>query len=113
MNAPDDDVFLLDCDNTLLDNDRMPDDLRTHFASEFGPESRDQYWEVFEALRAAPGYADALGASLRRRRGALNDPRLLQIAYPLADPVIEEYIGDRLTYDFPAWLRPARAIDAE
>lgn len=42
MNAPDDVVFLLDCDNTLLDNDRVIDDLRRHLASEFGPESRDR-----------------------------------------------------------------------
>lgn len=34
-------VFLLDCDNTLLGNDRVHDDLRAHLVSEFGPGSRD------------------------------------------------------------------------
>ena len=58
-------VFLLDCDNTLLDSDRVVDDLRAHLASEFGPESRDRYWEIFETLREELGYADYLGALQR------------------------------------------------
>ena len=90
MKAPDDVVFLFDCDNTLLDNDRVQNDLRAHLASEFGPDSRDRYWEIFEALRAELGYADYLGALQRYRLGALTDPRLLQISaflldYPFAD----------------------------
>ena len=83
-------VFLLDCDNTLLDNDRVQDDLRAHLSSEFGPESRDRYWRILEALRAELGYADYLGALQRYRLGAMNDPRLLQMSaflvdYPFAD----------------------------
>jgi len=83
-------VFLLDRDNTLLDNDRVHDDLRAHLTSEFGPESCDRYWEIFEVLRAELGYADYLGALQRYRLGALNDPRLLQMSaflvdYPFAD----------------------------
>jgi FMN phosphatase YigB (HAD superfamily) len=90
MTAAHDVVFLLDVDNTLLDNDRMQDDLRTHLAAEFGPENRDRYWEIFEALRAELGYADYLGALQRYRLGAGNDPRLLQMSaflldYPFAD----------------------------
>jgi FMN phosphatase YigB (HAD superfamily) len=83
-------VFLLDCDNTLLDNDRVRDDLRAHLASEFGAESRDRYWKIFEALRDELGYADYLGALQRYREGAMNDPRLLLMSgylvdYPFAD----------------------------
>jgi len=83
-------VFLLDCDNTLLDNDRVRDDLRAHLTSEFGAESRDRYWKIFEALRDELGYADYLGALQRYREGAMNDPRLLLMSgylvdYPFAD----------------------------
>ena len=42
-------VFLLDVDNTLLDNDRVQDDLRNHLQRVFGAESRDHYWTIFEA----------------------------------------------------------------
>jgi FMN phosphatase YigB (HAD superfamily) len=85
-------VFLLDVDNTLLDNDRVQDDLRAHLASEFGAGNRDRYWAIFEALRAELGYADYLGALQRYRLGALNDPRLLLMSsflvdYPFADRV--------------------------
>ena len=78
-------VFLLDCDNTLLDNDRVQFDLRAHLESEFGSDSRDRYWQIFEELRAELGYADYLGALQRYRLGAMNDPRLLQMSSFLVD----------------------------
>jgi predicted transcriptional regulator len=43
MVAPDNVIFLLDVDNTLLDNDRLRDDLMRHLAQEFGAENRDRY----------------------------------------------------------------------
>lgn len=83
-------VFLLDVDNTLLDNDRVQLDLSRHLASEFGAESRDRYWTIFEQLRAELGYADYLGALQRYRLASLNEPRLLLMSsflvdYPFAD----------------------------
>jgi FMN phosphatase YigB (HAD superfamily) len=82
---PDDVVFLFDCDNTLLDNDRVEVDLQTHLEHEFGPRNRDRYWEILEALRADLGYADYLGALQRYRLGAMNDPQLLQMSAFLID----------------------------
>jgi FMN phosphatase YigB (HAD superfamily) len=78
-------VFLLDVDNTLLDNDRIVADLSEHLAHEFGDESRDRYWKIFEALRIELGYADYLGALQRYRVGAMNDPRLLMMSSFLVD----------------------------
>ena len=76
-------VFLLDCDNTLLDNDRVQADLRAHLEREFGARNRDRYWEIFEGLREELGYTDYLGALQRYRLGAMSDPRmLLMSAYP-------------------------------
>ena len=90
MNAPHEVVFLLDVDNTLLDNDRIVADLDEHLWQAFGHDSRDRYWKIFEALRAELGYADYLGALQRYRLGAANDPRLLLMSsflvdYPFAD----------------------------
>lgn len=90
MTAPASIVFLLDVDNTLLDNDRIVADLSEHLAHEFGDENRDRYWEIFESLRVELGYADYLGALQRYRLGAINDPCLLQMSaylvdYPFAD----------------------------
>lgn len=78
-------VFLLDVDNTLLDNDRIAVDLGEHLAHEFGNESRDRYWEIFESLRVELGYADYLGALQRYRVSTANDPRLLMVSSFLVD----------------------------
>ena len=87
-------VFLLDVDNTLLDNDRIVADLRRHLESEFGVASSDRYWTIFEALRGELGYADYLGALQRYRHdaehGGADDQRLLLMSgflvdYPFAD----------------------------
>jgi len=85
MSTLDEIIFLFDCDNTLLDNDRVQEDLRTHLAREFGPENRDRYWRIFETLRVELGYADYLGALQRYRLDAMNDPNLLQMSSFLVD----------------------------
>jgi FMN phosphatase YigB (HAD superfamily) len=85
MKSPSDVVFLFDVDNTLLDNDRVQDDLRNHLECEFGGESRDRYWAIFEELRAELGYADYLGALQRYRLEDLCDPRLLMMSSFLVD----------------------------
>ena len=85
MKPPDDIVFLLDCDNTLLDNDRVQADLRNHLEREFGPASSNRYWAIFEELRAGLGYADYLGALQRYRLGDMLDPRLLLMSSFLVD----------------------------
>ncbi|HET7757212.1 MAG TPA: HAD family hydrolase [Steroidobacteraceae bacterium] len=78
-------VILFDVDNTLLDNDAVQSDLGAHLEREFGRESRDRYWAIFEQLRAELGYADYLGALQRYRLENLDDPQLLHISAFLVD----------------------------
>ncbi len=78
-------VFLLDVDNTLLDNDRIEEDLKDHLEREFGSDCRQRYWKIFEELRVQLGYADYLGALQRYRLRDLNDPRLLLMSSFLVD----------------------------
>jgi FMN phosphatase YigB (HAD superfamily) len=85
VTGADDVVFLLDCDNTLLDNDRVEEDLRDHLAREFGPASRDRYWAILEQLRSELGYADYLGALQRYRLADMSDARLLLMSSFLVD----------------------------
>ncbi|HUJ70232.1 MAG TPA: hypothetical protein VLW86_11965, partial [Syntrophorhabdales bacterium] len=85
MRIPGNIVFLFDVDNTLLDNDRIEKDLRSHLEQEFGGESRDQYFAIFEDLRTELGYADYLGALQRYRVVDLCDPRLLMMSSYLVD----------------------------
>jgi FMN phosphatase YigB (HAD superfamily) len=60
-------VFLLDVDNTLLDNDRVSADMRRFLEREIGAQRTRRYWEIFEELRNELGYADYLGALQRYR----------------------------------------------
>jgi FMN phosphatase YigB (HAD superfamily) len=83
-------VFLLDVDNTLLDNDRIIADLKEHLTEAFGVERQQRYWKIFEERRAELGYADYLGALQRYRAENPRDPQFLQLsffllAYPFAD----------------------------
>jgi hypothetical protein len=58
-------VFLVDVDNTLLDNDRIQSDLKRHLEREFGADCRDRYWTILEQLFTDLGYRDYLGALQR------------------------------------------------
>jgi len=78
-------VFLFDVDNTLLDNDRIEKDLRNHIVREFGVQTCERYFAIFEALRAELGYADYLGALQRYRLEDLCDTRLLTMSSFLVD----------------------------
>jgi FMN phosphatase YigB (HAD superfamily) len=88
-------VFLLDVDNTLLDNDRVAADLKRHLTREVGAERQECYWAIFEALRTKLGYADYLGALQRYRVEYPRDPHLLAVSsflvnYPFANRLYPE-----------------------
>ncbi|MEJ0006221.1 MAG: HAD family hydrolase [Steroidobacteraceae bacterium] len=101
-------VFLIDVDNTLLDNDRLISDLMEHIAGEYGAATRDRYSQILEEVRSKLGYVDYLGALQQYRlehldmQGLLGMSRFLidypfaQRLYPQALQVLEhlQTIGD-------------------
>jgi FMN phosphatase YigB (HAD superfamily) len=78
-------VFLLDVDNTLLDNDHIVTDLKQHLVQTLGAECQQRYWTIFEARREELGYADYLGALQRYRVECPHAPNLLEISLFLVD----------------------------
>lgn len=74
-------VFFFDVDNTLVDNDRVAQDLQKHLRKKVGEASNKRYWELFEQLRSELGYADYLGALQRYRSEDPRDPKLLEVSY--------------------------------
>ena len=92
-------VFLLDVDNTLLDNDRFGEDLGDHLEQAFGVSERARYWAIFSRLREQLGLADYLGSLQVFRAGLDDHPDLLAMS---------EFL---LEYPFAARLFP-RALDA-
>jgi FMN phosphatase YigB (HAD superfamily) len=78
-------VFLVDVDNTLLDNDRIQHDLQCHLEQEFGTASRERYWDILEDLFGELGYRDYLGALQRYRVEHPREPHLLTMSSYLVD----------------------------
>jgi FMN phosphatase YigB (HAD superfamily) len=78
-------VFLFDVDNTLLDNDRVQEDLSEHLAQNYGVEARDRYWEILRGLADELGYNDYLGALERYRLEAMHCPKVLLMSSWLVD----------------------------
>jgi FMN phosphatase YigB (HAD superfamily) len=83
-------VFLVDVDNTLLDNDGIQQDLKDHIESVFGLAARERYWRILEALFTELGYRDYIGGLQRYRVEHPRDVELLSMSsflldYPFAD----------------------------
>jgi FMN phosphatase YigB (HAD superfamily) len=83
-------VFLVDVDNTLLDNDRIQRDLRGRLEQKFGAACRDRYWAILEEIFTELGYRDYLGALQRYRLEHPRDIQLLSMSsfmvdYPFAN----------------------------
>ena len=105
-------VFLLDVDNTLLDNDRFGADLGARLAQLFGAAERERYWAIYAELRETLGYADYLATLQRFRVGLEDNQDLLQMSefvleYPFAGrlyPHALEVIAQLRTLGSPAVL---------
>jgi FMN phosphatase YigB (HAD superfamily) len=83
-------VFLVDVDNTLLDNDGLQQDLKDHLESVFGVAARERYWRILEDLFSELGYRDYIGALQRYRVEHPREVELLSMSsflmdYPFAD----------------------------
>ena len=85
MITPDQTVFLVDVDNTLVDNDHIQADLKRHLEHEFGAACRDRYWAILEQLFSELGYRDYLGALQRYRVEHPKDIHLLSMSSYLVD----------------------------
>jgi FMN phosphatase YigB (HAD superfamily) len=83
-------VFLVDVDNTLLDNDGIQQDLKDHLERTFGLAARERYWRILEDLFVELGYRDYIGALQRYRVEHPCHVELLSMSsflvdYPFAD----------------------------
>ena len=83
-------VFLVDVDNTLVDNDGIQQDLKDHLEQTYGRAARDRYWTILEDLMTELGYRDYIGALQRFRVEHPREIELLAMSsflmdYPFAD----------------------------
>ncbi len=78
-------LFLVDVDNTLLDNDRFQNELKAHIEQTSGPAARDQYWAIQEHLFKTLGYRDYLGAFQQYRLERPQDVDALRLSLFVID----------------------------
>jgi len=78
-------VFLVDVDNTLVDNDAIQQDLRRHLESNFGRAASERYWRLLDDLFDELGYRDYLGALQRYRNEHPHDVELLSMSHFLLE----------------------------
>lgn len=96
-------VFLIDVDNTLLDNDRVQEDLKDHLERAYGRVARERYWRILEDLFVDLGYRDYLGALQRYR---FEHPREVELL-AMSSFLIDYPFADRL---FPAALEVSKRL---
>jgi len=83
-------VFLIDVDNTLLDNDLIQQDFKDHLEHVFGFAARERYWKILDELFVELGFRDYIGALERYRGESPHQVELLSMSsflldYPFAD----------------------------
>ena len=92
MTRPHPIVFLVDVDNTLVDNDGIQQDLKDHLEQTYGVAARDRYWRILEDLMVELGYRDYIGALQNFRVEHPRETELLAMSsylmdYPFAERV--------------------------
>jgi len=95
-------VFLLDVDNTLIDNDQVRQRLDDAIARLVGPEAARTYWQIYEEVRDELGFVDSL-KTLSRFHERAGDPSAGALDRAILDfPYVE--------VRFPETLRVLEAL---
>jgi FMN phosphatase YigB (HAD superfamily) len=92
-------AFLLDVDNTLLDNDQAKRDLQVQLEQLVGAQRGERFWELYEEVRREADYVD-FPLTLRRFQATFPDER----RFPHLAALL-------LCYPYERWLFPG-ALEA-
>ena len=87
-------IFMLDCDNTLLDNDSLKSDLDRQLEALLGKPLLEQFWSVYEEVRVLTGTVD-FPLTIERYR-----------AYLPHEPVLRKLRNIIMDYPFASRLYP-------
>lgn len=88
-------LFLLDVDNTLLDNDFVKDDLDRRMRGFLSPEDERRFWDLYEAVRQERDVVDFPVTLERFHEGFKDQPKFNQLVHLLND-----YRFDRHLYPY-------------
>ena len=92
-------VFLIDLDNTILDNDGVKQDIEAKMLEILGERLAERFWHYYEAVRKDLDYIDFFETMMR-----------LRDENPTDAAVVDEATGTLMDWDFCPRLYP-RAIE--
>ena len=85
-------VFLLDVDNTLLDNDRVKHDIQSSIASLVAADRASRFWSLYEEVRGEEGVVNFPETLRRFRRAFPDEARALEIDRAVLTVPFERYL---------------------
>src|SRR5258705_1640356 len=88
-------VFLLDVDNTLLDNDRVKADIRRAIAGLVAADRAARFWSLYEDVRGEEGVVDFPETLRRFRRAFPDEARAEDVDRAVLDVPFERYLYPR------------------
>jgi len=104
-------VFLIDVDNTLLDNDRAKADVAGAIGALVGPDRATRFWSLYEGVRDECGVVDYPETLRRFRRAFPEESRLTDVDRAVLDVPFERYLYPRaLDVIARLWQRGEPAI---
>jgi len=104
-------VFLIDVDNTLLDNDRAKADVARTIGELVGPDRASRFWSLYEGVRDECGVVDYPETLRRFRRAFPEEKRLIDVDRAVLDVPFERYLFPRaLEVIAHLWQRGEPAI---
>src|SRR5256886_1164094 len=88
-------VFLLDVDNTLIDNDRVKNDIERAIAGLVAADRATRFWALYEKVRAEAGVVDFPETLRRFRRTFPDEPRAEEVDRAVLTVPFERYLYPR------------------
>jgi len=88
-------VFLLDVDNTLVDNDRVKKDIERDIASLVASDRAARFWSLYEEVRDEEDVVNFPETLRRFRRGFPNEPRAEEVDRAVLNMPFERYLYPR------------------
>ena len=85
-------MFLLDVDNTLLDNDRVKEDIRAAIAGLVAADRASRFWSLYEDVRNEQGVVDFPETLRRFRRAFPDEPRAEDVDRAVLSRPFERYL---------------------
>lgn len=90
-------VFLIDVDNTLLDNDKAKEDYDSHMRAEIGEQLSERFWTLYEEARRKQDVVDIpLALQWLREQTTLDE--MDDITYEHVRSIFENYPFEKALY---------------